>query len=190
MDDKQESVRLIEEIGYGSREAFDRFYEMFIPFVFQIAYQITGDRLEAEDVCHDVFLEVYQKSEQYNASKGSVKAWLAVKTRSRSLDRLRKKKGLLVDRLELFLTREASDAELHVLSHIEKEIVSEALKHLPQDQQKVIYGCYFEGMTQREMASEMNRPLGSIKSMIRYGLNNLRKQKGLLHWTGSSGGEK
>ncbi len=66
----------------------------------------------------------------------------------------------------------------------------EALKSIPNEQREAIIRSYFQGETHREIASTMNKPLGSIKSLIRYGLNNMRKQKSLLHWVQSGGGEK
>lgn len=190
MDDKQEDHRLIQEIAQGSREGFDRFYEMYIGFVYQIAISIVGDQKEAEDVCHDVFLEVFQKAGEYKFSRGSVKAWLAVKTKSRSLDNLRKRKPALMDKIDSLLQKEGKDAEVFVLSYMEREMLLQALKGIPKDQRFAIYCSYFQGKSHREIAGAMNRPLGSIKSLIRYGLNNLRKQKKLLNWTEAGRGEK
>ncbi|MDC3413469.1 sigma-70 family RNA polymerase sigma factor [Aquibacillus sp. 3ASR75-11] len=190
MDDKQNSIRLLTGISNGSLEAFDQFYEVHVEFVLRITKSIIKDQAEAEDVCHDVFLEVYQNPQQYKEEKGSVKAWLAVKTRSRCLDRLRRKKPVLLNKLENLLTKQEIDAEMSVLSQLERETVLEALKYIPKEQQQVIYGAYFEGKTQSEMAKSLNRPIGSIKSLVRYGLKNLRKQNILLYWAEPSGGEK
>ena len=134
-----------------------------------------------------IFLEVYQNPGQYNPKKGSVKAWLAVKTKSRCIDRLRKSKPLLVHKLEQLDTIEAIEIERNVLKHIQKDLILEALKHLPKKQQLVIYGAYFEDKTQRELAKSLNKPLGTIKSSIRYGLQNLRKQKIIRNWMKTSG---
>lgn len=189
---QQNSYHLLLDMAHGSREAFNRFYELHNQFVLQIAFNIVGEKLEAEDVCHDVFLEIFQKPDQYNPKKASIKAWLAVKTKSRSIDHIRKKKPLLIDRFEAILMAYDQDqpAEFVALSKIEKEIILAALEHLPEDQRKVIYGAYFEEKTQRELAIHLERPLGTIKSLVRYGLNNLRKQKVLLNWMDSGGGEK
>ncbi|MDC3418530.1 RNA polymerase sigma factor [Aquibacillus salsiterrae] len=189
MDKQKLSVQRLKEIATGSKEAFDDFYVQHLPFVYKIAFQFTSDRLEAEDVCHDVFLEVYQKAHLYRPEKGTVEAWLAVKTKSRSIDKLRKKKTMLIHKLEGLLREEVSDAEVSVLAHIEREVIFEALKHLPEEQQSVIYHAYFKDLTQKQIAQLMGKPLGSIKSMVRYGLNNLRKQKNLLNWSKPSGGE-
>ncbi|WP_420842603.1 RNA polymerase sigma factor [Fervidibacillus halotolerans] len=176
-------------MNLGSRQSFDQFYEAFIPFVFQIAYEILGDYTEAEDVSQDVFLEVLQKIDQYNPNKGSIKAWLAVKTKSRCLDRLRKKKPILVNRLEKIALGKEKGADLEFLEQIEKRIILDALNHLPPEQREAIIRSYFNGETHREIAGAMKKPLGSIKSLIRYGLNNLRKQKSIVHWTEPNGGD-
>lgn len=180
MDEK--GKRLLQAINENSEYAFNEFYRMYAPFVLKIAKQLVSDPLEAEDICHDIFLEVFEKPEEYDDAKGTVKAWLAVKTKHRSIDRLRKKKPVLVRKLEQLDTKEAVKTELEVLKSLEKNVLLEALAHLPEKQREVIYGAYFENKTQTELARTLNKPLGTIKSNVRYGLNNLRKYKKLRQW--------
>lgn len=190
--DNQESIQLLENIASGSRVAFDIFYEKYISFVYQIALSIIQDQSEAEDVCHDVFLEVFQKADQYSQTKGSVKAWLAVKTKSRAIDRIRKNKYLLVNRLEqlIEMNGKVNGADLQFLQMFEQNLVFDALNCLPKEQREAIIRAYYRGETHKEIASTMKKPLGSVKSLIRYGINNLRKQKVLINWIDTSRGEK
>ncbi|KAF0996052.1 sigma-70 family RNA polymerase sigma factor [Geobacillus sp. TFV-3] len=189
MEDRREDAELLANIAKGSRAAFDRFYEKYAPMVYHIALQIVGDEAEAEDVSHDVFLEILQKPHQFDPKRGSVQAFLAVKTKSRSLDRLRKKRDLLVSRLEEASLKEKG-AEFHFLRQLEQRVIIDALTHLPEEQRQAIIHFYFHGETQREIAAAMNKPLGSVKSLIRYGLRNLRKQKELFRWMEAGRGEK
>ncbi|MFS0671887.1 RNA polymerase sigma factor [Ornithinibacillus sp. 179-J 7C1 HS] len=181
MDTKQDE-KLLKLIAKGSQAAFNQFYETYVSFVLQIAIKLLEDQKEAEDICHDVFIEVFQKPLQYRPDRGSVKAWLAVKTRSRCIDRLRKHQPVLLNKLEKLDTEQSIKLEMYVLMEIEREILESALNQLPQKQRDLIYGAYFEGKSQRELANMYDKPLGTIKSSIRYGLQNLRKQKTLLHW--------
>ncbi|WP_164669285.1 RNA polymerase sigma factor [Virgibacillus doumboii] len=191
MDGIGNSIQLLERIAMGSRHSFDLFYEKHIAFVFKIALHMTGNKTEAEDICHDVFLEVYQKADQYQKSKGSVEAWLAIKTKTRALDRLRKKKPILQNNMGELLLGQEKGADKQFLYHLERDTVIEALKHIPKEQQEAIYRSYFQEKTHKEISNVMNRPLGSVKSLIKYGLNNLRKQKSILgQIRSSSGGEK
>lgn len=192
MSSDQENIQLLKDIAAGSRQAFDIFYEKYISFVYQIAFSIVHNHTEAEDICHDVFLEVYQKARQYSEEKGSIKAWLAVKTKSRSLDRLRKNKPLLIHRLENLSESKKMEpgADLQFLHSLEKHVIVEALKAIPIEQREAIIRSYYNGETHNEIAMTMKKPLGSVKSLIRYGLNNLRKQKALMQWVGIDRGEK
>ncbi|MEN0660613.1 sigma-70 family RNA polymerase sigma factor [Caldifermentibacillus hisashii] len=192
MSNDQENIQLLKDIAAGSRQAFDIFYEKYISFVYQIAFSIVHNHAEAEDICHDVFLEVYQKARQYSEEKGSIKAWLAVKTKSRSLDRLRKNKPLLIHRLENLSGSKKMEpgADLQFFHSLEKHLIVEALKAIPIEQREAIIRSYYNGETHNEIAMTMKKPLGSVKSLIRYGLNNLRKQKALMQWVGIDRGEK
>jgi len=182
MMETQENIRLLKLIDKGSETAFNEFYEAYVTFVLQIATQILSDQIEAEDITHEIFLEVYEKPRQYKPHRGSIKAWLAVKTRSRCIDRLRKKQPVLIHKLEQLDTADAIKTEQSVLNQIEKETILRALEQLPAKQREVIYLAYFENKTQVELAESLDRPLGTIKSLVRYGLKNLRKQKDLLNW--------
>lgn len=188
--ENHESTFLLQQIKNGSREAFDKFYDTYFSFVFNIAFHIVKDQLEAEDISHDVFLEIFQKPEQYNPSKGSMRAWLAVKTKSRSIDRLRKKQPLLVNRLEVLITSNEPGADVQFLNELQNHILIAALNQIPEEQREAIVRSYFKEETHREIALHMQKPLGSVKSLIRYGLNNLRKQNSILNWMRPSGGEK
>ncbi|MFC4098129.1 RNA polymerase sigma factor [Paenibacillus xanthanilyticus] len=161
----------------GSACAFETFYERFAPLVMKIALRVTGDRMEAEDVCHDVFLEALRRGRAYDPARGSIAAWLAVMARSRSLDRMRRRQRLVQAEIEeLERAGEAAPTEDVVLTRLQKEELMEALRALPDSQRTAVVGSYFGESTQREMSAQWNVPLGTVKSWVRYGLNHLRKQ--------------
>src|SRR5690625_1031341 len=182
MENNLQDRHLLLKIAKGCETSFDEFYNKYAPFVHQIAQNILKDRLAAEDVTHDIFLDIYEKPQQYNPKRGSIKAWLAVKTRNLCIDRLRKKKPLLVHKLELLNHEADVHTEMSVLLQIEKELILTALQEIPEKQREVIYEAYFKGKTQVELAEKLNRPLGTIKSLVRYGLRNLQKHKHLIDW--------
>jgi len=182
MENNLQDRHLLLKIAKGCETSFDEFYNKYAPFVHQIAQNILKDRLAAEDVTHDIFLDIYEKPQQYNPKRGSIKAWLAVKTRNLCIDYLRKKKPLLVQKLELMNIQDDLFTEVAVLLNIEKELIVDALKDIPEKQREAIYGAYFKGKTQVQLAKKLNRPLGTVKSLIRYGLRNLQKHKQLIDW--------
>jgi RNA polymerase sigma factor (sigma-70 family) len=177
---REDDMELLSKLKQGDVQAFDRFYERFVPLVFRIAYQVSGDRMEAEDVCHDVFLEVFDKAVQYDPSRGSLKTWLSIRTRCRALDRMRQKRKIRVeaapeDRWELG-RMPVETPEQCVLGKLEREALQRAMRTLPDSQRSAVYGTYYEFRTQKELAVLLHRPLGTIKSLVRYGLHNMKKQ--------------
>lgn len=176
----ENSQHLLESISCGSIESFGDFYEMYRGFVFSIAYKILANKEEAEDICHDVFIEIAKNAHTYNQSRGSIEAWLAIKTRSRSVDLLRKKREIVLDEIER--KKEQMEANKHisieekVMLKLDKELIGAALNKLPEPQRAALYGSYFEQFTHKELAAKLHKPLGTVKSLVRYGIRNLRKQ--------------
>ncbi len=191
MHEEQESEVLIEQIKKGSIEAFDRFYDKYNGFVYNIALQILKKHEDAEDICHDIFLEINRKADSYNSSRGSIDAWLAIRTRSRCIDRIRREKHHLVsENIEINRTTKDYDlVETSVMRIIEKEALLSALEKIPKAQREVVYGNYFKYRTHKQLAEDLNRPIGTIKSLIRYGLKNIRKQLDISGWQTPKEGE-
>lgn len=181
----EEMTEQLQEMLRGSVQAFDVFYAYYSPFVMQVASRLVGERMEAEDVCHEVFLEVLRRGKDYDSKRGSIKAWLAVMTRSRCLDKLRREARMQYPGDEA-LERDAEwtedVAEEKIMSKMEREAIKSAIFTLPEPQKKAIVGSYYGMQTQREMAEAWSVPIGTVKSWVRYGLSNLRKQLEKQGW--------
>lgn len=189
-----EIIRTLREMSEGSSAAFHRFYDQYAPLVLHIALRMLGDRMEAEDICHDVFLEVLNKADRYDPTRGSIEAWLAVTTRSRCLDWLRRSHRVYTDPDPVpeagLRTATERTIEERVVGKLQGEALREALRQLPLPQQQAVAGMYLQYRTQRELSDELKVPLGTIKSSVRYGLNNMRKHLIRLGWVESPEGRK
>ncbi|GIO29067.1 MULTISPECIES: RNA polymerase sigma factor [Paenibacillus] len=172
----------LKEIAEGSAAAFNRFYDAFAPMVYRLSEHWLKDALEAEDVCQEVFIEVMQKAGQYDPERGSVEAWLAVRVRSRAMDRLRKKQRVAAmeqtggDLSESHWAGQLESAELEAFRHLDRERIRHALGSIPPLQRMALYGSYIMQLSHRELADRMQKPVGTVKSLIRYGIRNLRGQ--------------
>jgi len=191
---QEEMAHCLKALAEGNAEAFDRFYARYAPFVLAIAVRKLGDRMEAEDLCHDIFLEVLRRGGAYDPSRGTVEAWLAVLTRSRCVDRLRRKSRTAAERLDgaadpggAAVPAEIWPEQL-VVAKLERESLRAALERLPEVQRQAVAGAYLENRTHRELSDGWRVPLGTVKSWIRYGIGNLRKQLEKNGWTEAKGG--
>ncbi|MCM3632488.1 MULTISPECIES: RNA polymerase sigma factor [Paenibacillus] len=187
MGNKHSSAELLLAIREGSIEAFNELYNRYVPLVMHITLHCVQDRMEAEEICHDIFLEVLRKSEQYDDSRGSLDAWIAVIARSRSMDYMRKKKRrAAVVSLEPLTIEDAKETtatpETITMGKLDRELLQEAIGELPLTQRNAIYAAYFQEKTQNEMATDWKVPLGTVKSWVRYGIGNLKKQLEKRGW--------
>jgi RNA polymerase sigma factor (sigma-70 family) len=170
------SEKWLQEMSTGSVEAFEAFYKMYCPYILKLSLKLTRNPQEAEDLCHDVFMEVFCKADRFDSKRGSVKTWLTVKTRSRFLDRMRKAKRI-VPNLESNSRNVIHEKGLDeiLFKKVNHEELFQALSQLPQAQQTAVFKKYFHYQTQKEISLSMNKPIGTVKSLIRYGVINLRK---------------
>lgn len=184
---------LLSQIREGSLQAFDRFYETAAPLVMGLSCKLLGDRMEAEDVCHDVLMMVITEPERYDPARGSVEAWLSVLTKSRCLDRLRKRKRVVLDAAAAGRTEPAiagawaGDIESRVMSNLEREALLRAIHELPGVQRRTLAAAFFDSRSQRELAESWQVPVGTVKSRVRYGLSHLRKAMERLGWSEGGG---
>jgi len=192
--ERDESLsELLRGMEEGSGSAFDRFYEKAMPFMLPIAVQLLGDRMEAEDACHDVLLAVISNPRRYDPARGSVEAWLAIQTKSRCLDGLRKRKKLVLREAETEerpLAGALPQPEETVMAKLQGEAVRRALEELPGLQRQTLAAAFYSSRSQRELAEEWRLPLGTIKSRMRYGLNHLKKTLERMGWANGEEAEE
>lgn len=170
---------LISQITEGSIQAFDEFYRRYYSFVMQIAQAMLHDHMEAEEVCHDVFLDIIRKAHLYTSSRGSIEAWIAIMTKSKCKDLLRKKQRrntIFANYQTTWFDETDNVTENISLQNLQYAQLHDAVKQLPNQQQRAVIATYIEQKTQQECAKLWQVPLGTVKSWVRYGMQNLKKQ--------------
>ncbi len=150
----------------GDRNAFSSLYDRYCGVMLAVAQRILGQRREAEDLLHDVFLEVWRRAGTYDRARGTVKTWLLVRMRSRAIDRRRSarmtKQVLLDDCRRLADKPSGEDPSLAP----DRQRVRKALDELPDEQRTVVILSYFEGLSSSEVAERIGVPIGTVKSRV------------------------
>ena len=159
-----------------AERALAALYDAYSNILFGLALRILHSRTEAEDVLQEVFVQVWQRAANFDASRGRPFTWLVTLARSRAIDRLRSSSSR--ERATLEAAREVTDSVMDAADDAEKseqgEIVRRALAELPEEQRSTLVLAYFEGLTQSEIAARLNSPLGTVKTRMRSGLIRLR----------------
>jgi RNA polymerase sigma-70 factor, ECF subfamily len=160
---------LIFRIARGQQDALGALYDRYGALLLGVLARVLGDQQEAEDVLHEVFLEVWERAADYDVRRGSVRAWLVMRARSRGLDRLRAlgRSRTLPDDAEGF----EAPAELAPADTLS---VRRALSGLSPELRKLLELGYFEGMSSSEIAAHQQLAVGTVKSRVARALAELR----------------
>jgi len=144
------------------------------------AHAVLRDEHLAQDVAQDVFLEHWRRPEAFDPSRGSLAAYLRLRSRSRAIDLLRARQAAAraVDRLEGDgdLGRAAEDAAETVDRRTRSGAVRAALRTLPAAQRQAVALTYLGGLSGAELATGSGVPLPTAKSRLRLGLLRMRHQ--------------
>ena len=179
--DLRDDIELMQRIGTGDRASFEEFYRRHIALVFSSAFKILNNSSDAEDVAQEVMFMVWEKSPMYDVSRGKPLNWAVTMTRNKAIDRLRSIQRRL--RLNDDAEREIAPTPRlgndrpsdHLDSGEKQQIVRSAVMKLNREQRQVIEMSYFGGLTQLEISTRLNTPLGTIKARIRRGMLRLKK---------------
>jgi len=175
---------LIERIRGGERAAFVAFYDRYSPLLLSVAARVLGERKEAEDVLQEVMLVIWNKSGDYNPQLGTLSSWAVAVTRNKALDRLRARTRRLRLIEDAAVLAEDSGATSYpsaneILHGRERaELLRAAMQALPEEQRMAIELAFFTGLSQSDIATRLQQPLGTIKARIRRGMLRLREQLG------------
>lgn len=180
-DRQTEDGELVRRMARGDKSACAELYDRFSRPLLSVALRVLSDQADAEDVVQDVFLSLWEKAADFEPARGSAFAWAITFTRNRAIDRLRtrRRRATLLD--ESFpadiaggIGTSEPDSAGDLMWKEKTGAVRAALAALPPDQLRPLELAFFGGLTQQEIASRLNEPLGTVKARIRRGLLKLR----------------
>jgi RNA polymerase sigma-70 factor (ECF subfamily) len=176
---EQEWTLLIRRVAEGDQAALGELYDDTSQLIYGLALRILSDATAAEEVSLEVYEQVWRQSANYDSQRGTLLGWLMMMTRSRAIDRLRsfgrqRQREESLDVVASVPSPAANPEEDTILSE-RRRLVLAALANLRPEQREAIELAYFRGMSQSEIASELQQPLGTIKTRIRLGMMKLRE---------------
>lgn len=144
--------------------------------VYRLAYRLTGNQHDAEDLTQEVFVRVFRSLATY--TPGTFEGWLHRITTNLFLDGARRRQrirfeGLGEDAAQRLAGTEASPAQAWDDQHLDGDIQA-ALQALPPDYRAAVVLCDIEGFSYEEIAATMGVKLGTVRSRIHRGRAQLR----------------
>lgn len=172
-----QDVLAVERIARGDHEAVGDLYDRHGRLLYSLALRIVRDQGDAQDVVQEVFAQAWRQAAQFDATRGNVAAWLIMLTRARGVDVLRRRRARPPLQAQNGPLETAADTPLpdEQLAWLARTAdVQRALEALPTLQRIAVELAYFDGLTQTEIAAELDVPLGTVKTRVRQALIRLR----------------
>ena len=143
--------------------------------VYRLAYRLTGNPHDAEDLTQEVFVRVFRSLANY--TPGTFEGWLHRITTNLFLDMVRRKARIRFDALpddaERLASPAAGPAQVFDDTHFDHDVQA-ALDALPPDFRAAVVLCDLEGLSYEEIAATLGVKIGTIRSRIHRGRTQLR----------------
>ena len=144
--------------------------------VYRLAYRLTGNQHDAEDLTQEVFVRVFRSLSSY--TPGTFEGWLHRITTNLFLDQVRRKKRIRFDALgddahDRLAGRDPGPERAYEHAHLDVD-VQHALAQLPPDFRAAVVLCDVEGLAYEEIAATLGIKLGTVRSRIHRGRVQLR----------------
>lgn len=170
-------IDVLRSLAAGDKQALGVLYDRHAGMMLALGLRIIGVRREAEDLLHDVFLEAWRHAGDYDPRRGSVKTWLLMRMRSRCLDRVRSHGFSRVEALESEPARGGTAERAE--RRLDGARARALLESLPPSQREVLELGYFEGLSFSEIATQLDIPIGTVKSRVSAAMTKLREDLGV-----------
>lgn len=185
VDADPELAGLLARLCNKDVRALDQLYAVSVDRLYALACKVAGDPRDAEEVVADVYQYAWEHAREFDATRGSVLAWLSMLAWSRASDRRRRRKpevelsALHPNPAGHSYTLCEGDLVLDAVeAFVDGHRVRNALTRLRADQRRLILMAFFEGASHGDIAARTGMPLGTVKSHIRRGMESLRAELG------------
>jgi RNA polymerase sigma-70 factor, ECF subfamily len=187
--DEQEIKRLLLATAARDVEAFERLYRRCAPLLLGIAQRVTRRKELAEEVLHDSFVRIWRAADTFDPL-GAPVGWMTTIVRNRAIDlmethdmaRVDSYHAALDDKPEASLDQmfdwsgmqAAENADDRLDASRMREFLRRCLGELAAPERQALVLAYEHGLSHGDLAAHLNKPLGTVKTWIRRGMNNLR----------------
>jgi len=172
---------LLDRVAHREEAALKALYDLTSGKLYGLSLRVVRNNEWAEDALQDTFLQIWRTAPDYRASLSPPMAWLGLIVRSRSLDLLRRRKAErehltdeIDDAMADTLAGDAPNPMDTSLASQQAWALHQCLGKLENKQREVVSLAYLRDLSHGELAEQLKLPLGTVKTWIRRGLDQLR----------------
>ena len=177
-DDNELEAAIIEKLNHRDASGLTAAYDRYGTAAYSLLLRITRNSSASEDLLQELFLRVWNRSHNFDVTRGHLGVWILAIARNMAIDHLRSAAVRFQTRV-----RPLEQTDHSAISYKpygaetmldNTRTVSEAFSALNENQRKVLEMAYFEGFSQAEIAKRLEEPLGTVKSWMRSALIRMR----------------
>ena len=174
-------IALIDRIALSDEKALRELYDMTSSKLYGVAVRVVTNRDWAEDVLQEAFINIWRIAGDYKSTLSPPMAWMALVVRSRGLDFLRRRASERADRTQVLddvisdtVAGDSPNPMDSAQASQQAKALHNCLSQLENKQREVVSLAYMRDLSHGELAEQLKLPLGTVKTWIRRGLEQLR----------------
>lgn len=174
--ERERLITALAGVADRDRSALRQVYNMTSAKLFGICLRISSDRDAAEDILQDVYVKIWSRADRFDAGRASPITWLCAIARNTAIDWCRSARRFAVatedDAAQIVDAAPLADM---VIEHDQHSVrLFACLDELDERQGMAIRSAFLDGLTYAQLADRTAVPLGTMKSWIRRGLQQLK----------------
>ena len=174
---EEDLEKLLLQTAEGDQRAFATLYQQTAPRLFAVCQKMLGRRSWAEEVLQEAYVRIWHNAGNFDHSRGAVLTWMVSVARYRCIDflRLRRVSERPLDDSNWAEFSDSGPGPLDLaLQEGDGAALSRCMDTLTTDQRQCIVLAFFNGLTHEELCRKLEKPVGTVKSWVRRGLQNLK----------------
>lgn len=149
-------------------------YDLYANPLFGIIMRIIKNQGLAEEILQQTMMKVWNKIDTYDSERSNFFTWIATIARNTAIDKKRLKSFENIQKTDS-LDSTVYEVEIKGENHLQLDI-EKITAALDPKYKLLIDKLYLEGYSQRDLADELDMPVGTIKTRIRTAMNILREE--------------
>jgi RNA polymerase sigma-70 factor (ECF subfamily) len=164
---------LLAAAAQGDAAAFAELAARYYAPAYRLAWRLTGNQSDAEDVAQDVFVKLWKDPAQVRQS-AALKGWIMRTASNGAFDRLRQRKTVDLDEAMAVSDPQSGSAELLEMKSASAKVMA-AMAKLPERQRQALALVYYENLGNAEAAEIMETTVEAIESLLTRARRSLRE---------------
>jgi RNA polymerase sigma-70 factor, ECF subfamily len=169
---------LLVRCALQDERALAEIYRISSAKLFAVAVHVTRRRDWAEEVLQDSFINIWRNACRYDKTQSAPMTWMTTIVRNRAIDQLRRPREVEANQSHedlLALIPDEQPGPEYMLQHTsDSGRLAKCMRRLNDEQRRSIMLAFYSGLSHAEVAASLGRPLGTVKTWIRRGLERLR----------------